>query len=667
MKLVIVESPGKTKTIQKYLGSDFVVKASVGHIWKIVASDTAVDISNNYEPKYEIIKGQQTVANEIKNLAKKAEIVYVATDPDREGEAIGWHLAHRTIVDLNKVKRISFQEITKSAVLTALQNPRQLDENLFHAQQARSVLDLLVGFRVSPVLWSKVCRGTSAGRVQSIGLELIVERQKEIDAFVPEEYWEIAAKFQVKSEIFGAGYKSSTKLTNEAQVRGIESSIRLVKTWRVDSITKTRKSRSPAPPFTTSSLQQFGATTFGWSGKRTMAVAQKLYEGFSIGGKEATGLISYHRTDSLNVSTEAITTVRTLISTLGSSYLPASPRTYKSKGKNAQEAHEAIRPTHLEIRLDEIRASIDADEYKLYEAIWRRFVASQMSDAQYDTTKVEIKSDDRIHTFTASGRILVFEGFLKVFDIPDKDENLPVILEQEELLLKELTSAQHFTKPPACYNTASLVKKLEEEGVGRPSTYASIIDTLIKRTYIEERGPFIPTDLGKKVCVYLQKQFIELMDIGYTSRIENELDEIADGQKIWYEVVDKFFKELQKRLDEAYAVKKAVEVTDLICPICKKHKLVKQYSKYGHFYGCEGFKAKGADRCKSAFDIGPNGEPISKEERKQEILEGFNCSCGGRLIVRVARKSGKKFVGCEKFPKCNKIYDLEGKEILRKQ
>jgi len=658
MKLVIVESPGKIRTIQGYLGSDFLVKATVGHCFDI-HSDKNIDMKNNYEVTYQPIKGKEKVIKEIRDLAKKADTVYISSDPDREGEAIGWHIAHLGIGKHKDIKRAVFHEITKTAILKAIANPTTLNEHLYHAQQARGVLDLLVGFKVSPILWYKVCRGTSAGRVQSIGLQLIVDRQKEIDNFKVEEFWTINGTFlTVKKQKLETAYKlgKDQKIKSETEANELLADIKKSKLWNVATLEKTRKKRHPNPIFETSTLQQFCFNVFGWDSRRTMGIAQHLYE---------QGLITYHRTDSTNISEEAIKAIREIIQTqFGGKYLPPNPNIFKSKDKNAQEAHEGIRPSHLDQSPKNVSAT--GDELKLYEAIYLRFLACQMSDAEVDATHIEVQSGK--HTFVANGQILVFDGFLKVDKFStSKEEILPQVNQDEKVDLLEVTPKQNFTKPPAAYNVASFVKKLKDEGVGRPSTYATIMETLVKRTYVTKDGKvFRPTDLGIKVCEFLQKNFAELMNIGYTARIEEQLDDIADNQKIWYEVVDGFFKELKKRLEAVKDVKKEKEITDITCPVCKKNKLVVRFGKFGKFYGCDGYAKEGKDKCVSAFKIGENGEPIKVEKKKVEYLEGKQCNCGGKLIIRESKRTGSKFCGCSNFPKCRRIYDLNGELIERK-
>lgn len=665
MKLVIVESPGKVKTIQKFLGSDFLVKATVGHCFQIEPKDNAIDIDNNYEPKYIVIPKKKKVVDEIKKIAKEADDIYICSDNDREGENIGFMFAHYVFKNTN-IKRAVFQEITKQAITKAINNPRKIDINLVNAQKARAVLDMLVGFKVSPVLWRKVCSGTSAGRVQSIGLLFITQRQKEIDAFVTEEYWDIVGQFLTENKQFKANYYTKEKLTNEEQVNKILESINKSKSWAVSSITKSRKKKSPFPIFNTASLQQFCSSEFNWDGKKTMKIAQSLYEGFAIGDHDRTGLITYHRTDSVNISSEAIDIVRQHIKkAFGNKYLPSNAIIYKSKDKNAQEAHEGIRPSHLEFELNDVRQSVPDDEFKLYNAIYNRFIACQMTDAEFDATKVEIKSIDEKHTFTANGQILIFDGFLKCWPYSTfKDEALPNLNDKQTIKLESAIGEQHFTKPPAMFNTASLVKKLEEEGIGRPSTYATIIDTLLTRQYIDKKGKaFVPTDLGKKVCEYLQVAFPELMSANFTARIEDQLDDVADANKVWFKVVDDFYKELAKRLDVAKSSEstKGKDVTDITCPKCGKYKLVKRFSKFGTFYGCDGYSSK---ECLAIFKIGENGEPISRQIKEVKYVDGVVCDkCGSKIVIRTSNSTGKEFGGCSSYPKCKRIFSLNGEPI----
>lgn len=652
--LVIVESPAKIKKIQSYLGSGYVVKASFGHCYQIDPKGLSIDVDNQYTPKYVIAEKKSKVIKEIKEAAKKSSLCYIASDPDREGEAIGWHLAKFAIKNACPIKRTTFHEITKSAIHKAFANPGDLNEEMYHSQQARAVLDRLVGYGVSPVLWRKVCKGTSAGRVQSIGLMLIAERQKEIDAFNPEEYWEIEGTFATpRKDSFKASYVKKEKIKSEKEATEVVNSIKAEDSWKIKDVKESEKTRSPYPLFNTSSLQQFASAVYGWPGKKTMSVAQKLYEA---------GLITYHRTDSLNISKEAMGSVRDHIkANYGSQYLPSKARFFKTKSKSAQEAHEGIRPTDLGAK-----SAATADESKLYKGIYQRFVASQMESAIFDTMKITVESGSKKHEFQTSGQKLKFDGFLKVWSFgSSKDQILPEINKGEDSNLLVVDPSQHFTQPPPHYNDASLVKTLEENGVGRPSTYASIIDTLIKRAYVERQGKkFIATELGTTVSDFLKGAFPELMDTKYTARIEDKLDEIAAGTLVWYETVDDFYSELQKRIGAAKTAKsmKKAEETDIVCPTCKTHKLVIRKSRYGEFYGCAGFMEKGKAKCKATFQIGDDGSPVVKKVNYLKDSSGkpFKCDkCGKPVAIRKSTKTGKEFGGCSGFPACKRMFDME--------
>jgi len=658
--LVIVESPAKIKKIQKFLGSGYVVKASMGHCYEIdPKAKDAIDINNNFQPKYIVSAKKKKTVADIKAAAKKCQTCYIASDPDREGEAIGWHLANFVVGNSCKIKRATFQEITKSAVLAAFNSTTDLNEDMYHSQQARAVLDRLVGYEVSPVLWKKVCSGTSAGRVQSIGLKLIVDRQNEIDAFVPEEFWEIMGLFYTDNhDELNCKYVHKGKITNEKDAKAIVASINQQGTWLIEDIGKSEKKRSVSPLFSTSTLQQFAASRFSWSGKKTMSVAQKLYEN---------GSITYHRTDSLSISKEAMQSVRDLIGkNFGQKYLPAKPNIFRSKNKSAQEAHEGIRPTDMSCT----RTNLGADEDKLYDAIYKRFVSCQMTSAVFDTVKVTIADGNKKHKFAISGQTLKFDGFLKVWTYgSSKDEALPQLKKSEKVTLNKVDPFQHFTKPPASYNDASIVKTMEEHGVGRPSTYASIIDTLLTRNYVvRENKAFKPTELGTLVSTYLVANFPELMDTDYTSRIESKLDDIAEGKEVWYRTVGSFYTELSKRVTaaKASASMKRAEETDIDCPECGKHKLVTRRGKFGKFYGCAGYLDK-TNKCKATFQIAEDGTPIIKEKPKVLIDpygEEVKCDkCGSPVVIRKAKASGKEFGGCSNFPRCKRMFDLEGNVI----
>jgi len=667
-KLVIVESPAKVKTISKFLGSDYIVVASYGHCYQINPKSMSIDIENGYEPEYIASADKKKVIADIKAKAKKCDMVYLATDPDREGEAIAANIRDFIIKDSCPIQRVTFQEITKNAILEAFKKPKALDEDMWLSQKARSVVDRLVGYGVSPVLWKKVCKGTSAGRVQSIGLKIITERQKEIDVFVPEEYWTIQGNFKLSTrDVVESKYKIKEDLKNEKDTQKIVDSINAVGTWSIKDIKETEKKNSPGPIFKTSTLQQTASSLFGWSSKKTMQTAQALYEGFSVNGGDQTGLITYHRTDSLNISKEAMDICRdTIAKNYGPKYLPSKPRFFKTGNKSAQEAHEGIRPTHMEYKLSDVKRSIPADAFKLYELIYCKFLSSQMNPAVTKTTSITIESEDNKHTFTASGQRVLFDGYYAAWRFSGGKENImPEVNEGENVDLIKVIPEQHFTKPPAYFSDGSLVKVLEEEGVGRPSTYASIIDTLIKRQYVSRDGKKLKgEDLGRMVSDYLVSEFPELMDNGYTSRVEEKLDDIALGKSDWAKIVDDFYKEINKRILTASnkeSTKKS-EDSGILCPTCKANNLFIKRSRYGEFYGCGGFLEKGKNKCKATFQISPNKEPVAKKE--VEYLEGHKCDvCGSKIAVRVATKGknqGNKFYGCSGYPKCKRVFDESG-------
>lgn len=673
-KLVIVESPAKVKTISKFLGPGYKVMASYGHCYQINPKGLSIDIDNGYEPKYVPCEDKKNVIKDIKANAKKCDMVYIATDPDREGEAIAANIRDFIIAGSTPTQRVTFHEITKKAIKDAFKTPSVVDENMYLSQKARSVVDRLVGYKVSPVLWKKVCKGTSAGRVQSIGLKMIVERQKEIDSFVPEEYWTIKGYFSIEGNNVSADYKSKDSIKDKSAVNNILKSIDESGPWSISDIKDSQNKNSPGPIFKTSTLQQTASSLLGWSSKKTMQVAQSLYEGFSVQGGEQSGLITYHRTDSLNISKEAMDACRDLIlKDYGPDYLPAKPRYFKTNNKSAQEAHEGIRPTHLEYPLSVIKQSIPIDAYKLYELIYRKFVASQMKPAITSTTTLTISSSNNKHSFIVVGQREIFDGYYAAWVYSNKKYiTLPEVKSGSTADMERVEPTQHFTKPPAYFNDGSLVKVLEEDGVGRPSTYASIIDTLLKRKYVSREGKKLKAEeLGILISDYLSKEFPELMDNKYTSRVESKLDDISNGAVEWDSVVDTFYKELEQRVDAAYqsSGSKSSEDSGILCPVCKKHNLFVRRSKYGKFYGCSGFQEKGKDKCKATFQIGSDGLPVAK--KGPEYLEGHVCDvCGSKIVARVASKGknkGNKFYGCSGYPKCRRVFDENGKPIEYKK
>ena len=611
--LVIVESPAKAKTIQKYLGSGYEVEASLGHIKDLPKKSLGVDLDNDFSTEYVVIPGKEKVVAKLKKLAKTADAIYLAPDPDREGEAIAAHLAEELggdSVDGKRkkkssiiIRRVTFNEITKRAVQEAFQHPRDIDTNLVDAQQTRRVLDRLVGYQISPLLWDKVRRGLSAGRVQTVALRLIVEREREIKAFVKEEYWTIDAHLQgQKPPAFDARFvgigDEKTPIANEEESKKITEALEKAD-WSVRSVETRERRRSPAAPFTTSKFQQDASRKLRFSVKRAMMIAQRLYEGIDLGGEEGTvGLITYMRTDSPQVSNDALAEVRELIGKdFGKEFLPESPNTYKSK-KSAQEAHEAIRPTSVARHPDTVKQFLQEDEFKVYKLIWQRFVASQMNPAVFDQTTVDIdaKNGEASYRFRVTGSVLKFEGFLKVYEESkdNKDEEdealkhkLPLLVAGQKLTLKGLNPEQHFTEPPPRFNEASLVKELEERGIGRPSTYSAIISTIQERQYVQKiGGKFIPTEIGLVVTDLLVENFKDIFDPQYTARLEEELDEIEDGKETWTDALKGFYKKFEKELQYAEKhmenVKRMEKPTDEKCERCGSPLVIK-WGKHGSF------------------------------------------------------------------------------------
>jgi len=640
-KLVIVESPAKAKTINKILGDDFVVESSMGHIVDLPAKKMGVDVKANFKPTFVVIPGKKKVLSNLKKLSKDKEKIYIATDPDREGEAIGWHIKN----NLGKKQhflRVVFHEITKEAVADAFKHPSRIDIHKVNAQATRRVLDRIVGYLLSPLLWKKVGSGLSAGRVQSVALRLIVDREQEIKNFLPQEYWSIEAELKKKTghadKTFTAQLdkKDNKKIEihNEKDAQSIVSELQK-EPFVVSDINKTKKKRNPYAPFTTSTLQQDAFNKLGFTANRTMISAQQLYEGIELGKEGPVGLITYMRTDSVVVAKTAITQVRSYISkSFGDKYLPEKPNVYKSK-KSAQEAHEAIRPTSLKHEPEDIKEYLTEDQFKLYSLIWKRFVASQMKPAEFLVTSVQIAAG--IYTFRASGSKLLFDGFLKAYRADDEEESqkyFPDLSVKEVLDLIKLTPDQHFTKPPPRYSDASLVKALEEDGIGRPSTYAPIIQTLVYRNYVHrESGYFIPSDLGIIIVELLVKYFPKIMDIGFTAKIEEHLDQVEEGKLRRLSVINDFYKPFKKSLDFAQdTVKKTQIFIDEKCPTCGKQLMVK-WGRHGRFVSCSAFPEC---RFSKAFSTGVK----CPEE-----------GCGGELVERRSGR-GKRFYGCSNYPKC---------------
>ncbi|HEX9136240.1 MAG TPA: type I DNA topoisomerase, partial [Nitrospirota bacterium] len=661
--LVIVESPAKAKTIAKYLGKNYTVKASVGHIMDLPKSKLGVDIENDFEPKYIVIKGKAPVVKELKSAAKKADRILLATDPDREGEAIAAHVAEAISGSIKnaEVYRVLFNEITKKAILLAIEHPGKVDVNKVDAQQARRVLDRLVGYQISPILWKKVQRGLSAGRVQSVALRLICEREEEIKAFVPEEFWSLTALLEGKTPPqFEA--KLIKRDEEKLRVKNNEEAQKILadlqgRPYSVAKVEKKERRRNPVPPFTTSKLQQEAGRKLGFTAKRTMGIAQSLYEGVDVGKEGTVVLITYMRTDSTRVGKEAQDEARELIaSKYGKDYLPEKPPVYAS-AKSAQEAHEAIRPTSVMREPDVIKKHLENDQYKLYKLIWNRFVASQMNPAVIDQTSVDIKAGD--YTFRATGSVVKFPGFMAVYmeekseDQVSDDENgeavLPPLTEGEALTLIKLDPKQHFTQPPPRFSEALLVKTLEEKGIGRPSTYAAIISTIQDRHYVQKlENKFRPTELGVLVNELLVNHFPVVMDVAFTARMEEELDKIEEGQMRWVEAVKDFYKPFNESLEKAQAEMKDFKSeqtpTDITCEKCGKPMVIK-WGRNGQFLACSGYPD-----CKNTkpFVRNENGEV---EAAPEETTDEKCPKCGSPMVIKRGRFG--KFLACSRYPECN--------------
>ena len=644
--LVIVESPAKAKTIEKFLGkSHYTVKASVGHVRDLPKSTLGVDIENNFEPRYINIRGKGDVIKELKKEAKKSKRVYLATDPDREGEAISWHLAYILGIDERDECRIEFNEITKDAIKKAIKNPRSIDLKLVDAQQARRVLDRLLGYQISPILWAKVRKGLSAGRVQSVTTKLICEKEREINEFVPKEYWslEIEGKTEDKESItfkFVSFNNEKIDLNSEEDVNRILENIKDEKLVIEKIESKTRRKSAPKP-YTTSMLQQDAANKLSFTTKKTMMVAQELYEGVDIKGEGTVGLISYIRTDSKRRSDEAREKSKSyILEELGEKYYKNHTDKKDSKEKKkVQDAHEAIRPTSVLRTPESIKASLSKDQFKLYNLIWRRFVASQMEDSEFDVLNVDCKIGDAV--FRATGSVMKFDGYTKIYNFTEREDKiLPPIKENDELEVSEFIPCQHFTQPPARYTEASLVKTLEELGIGRPSTYAPTITTILNRGYVEKQGTSLhPTELGMIVTDILDVNFQKFIDVDFTVQMESKLDEIEEGDIEWKEVVSEFYKPLEEAIKEANEKIEKInmdEETDEICELCGSNMVIK-YGRFGKFMACKNYP-----ECK-------NTKPLVNKV-------GVKCpKCKeGEIILRKSKK-GKAFYGCSNYPECDFI------------
>lgn len=642
-KLVIVESPAKAKTISKYLGKNFVVEASMGHVRDLPKSQLGVNIEENYNPKYITIRGKGDLLDKLRKLAKKSERIYLATDPDREGEAISWHLANVLKIDDAEKCRIEFNEITKNAVQNSIKNPREINKDLVDAQQARRILDRLVGYEISPILWKNVKWGLSAGRVQSAALNLICDREDEISKFEPKEYWTIDCLLQKEKNKFKVKLHSIDG--KKAEVNNEEESTSILKEikngeFKVSKIKKSVKNKNPMAPFTTSTLQQEAYRKLNFQTKRTMSVAQQLYEGIEVKGHGTLGLITYMRTDSVRVSQDAQNAALDFVeNSYGKDYVPQTPRIYKGK-KNIQDAHEAIRPSYIEITPEIAKKSLKDEQYKLYSLIWNRFIASQMASAQLNSYGIEVGNGR--YNFRASGSTVKFDGFMKVYEYVTEEEEestkLPELLDGEILKLNKADGNQHFTQPPARFTEASFVKVLEEKGIGRPSTYVPTISTLLQRKYVErEKKNLIPTELGQIVNNIMEEYFNQIVDVEFTAGMEGKLDNIEEGSETWSKVVDEFFTPLKTSIEiaEKEISKITIEdkVSDVPCDKCGRLMVIKR-GRYGEFLACPGYPD-----CK-------NTKPIVEE------VEAPCPVCGGKVLLKRSKK-GRKFYGCSNYPECN--------------
>ena len=692
--LVIIESPGKAKAIQKYLGKGFVVEASFGHVKDLPKSTLGVDIDNKFETEYIVIPGKEKVLAKLKKLALSADSIYLAPDPDREGEAIAWHLAEELGNGTKKkkkkkkdgdeperIRRVTFNEITKRAVEEAFEHPRDIDQNLVDAQQARRVLDRLVGYQVSPLLWDKVRRGLSAGRVQTVALRLIVEREREIKAFQKQEYWTIDAHLAgPKPPAFDARFlgkgEEKIEVHNSEEADKIRAALEKAD-WLVRTVDRKERRRNATPPFTTSKLQQDSSRKLRFSVKRTMMIAQRLYEGVELGEEGSVGLITYMRTDSTRVSNEALAEVREYImSQYGKDYLPESANVYKEK-KAAQAAHEAIRPTSAMRHPDQIKQYLKEDEFKVYKLIWQRFVASQITAAVFDQTTVDIdaKSGAESFWFRVTGSVLKFDGFLKVYeeskDVKDEEEEelkhkLPPLEPGQKLTLRELKPEQHFTEPPPRYNEASLVKELEERGIGRPSTYSAILSTIQERQYVQKvGGKFSPTEIGLVVTDLLVENFRDIFDVQYTARLEEELDEIEEGKETWINALAEFYKRFAKDLRYAEKhmenIKRMEKPTEEKCERCGSPLVIK-WGKHGSFYACSSYDKENPESCTFTKENPINLPDLDSADIQETTQEEYCENCGRVMVLKRGRFG--QFMACTGYPDCKTTRRLDqGKKV----
>ena len=649
--LIIVESPSKAKTLKNYLGSGYNIVASKGHIRDLPAARLSVDVKNDFAPKYSIVKGKEKLVKELKTAVAESDEVFLATDPDREGEAISWHLAEILGLDLNKLNRVTFNEITRTGVKNGMANPRRVDLDLVNAQQARRILDRLVGYKLSPFVSQKIRRGLSAGRVQSVAVRMIVDRENEIRAFNPEEYWSLEAKFNVSRKTLTASFygdeTGKVELKNQEQTNEIISRLDGAK-YFISSLKNGTRKKNPAPPFITSTLQQEASKKLGFRAERTMKIAQELYEGVTVPGYGSIGLITYMRTDSLRISEEARQATEEFIKeNFGAKYLPEKPRYYKSRS-NAQDGHEAIRPSTVSITPAQVKDSLTPEQHKLYTLIWNRFVASLMASCVQNTQKIEIKgvkdSEDKFCLFTASGYSVKFDGFTALYDLGDKDEDkskLPDGLTNgDDLKLKALDKEQHFTQPPARYTEESLIKTLEENGVGRPSTYATIISTIVKREYVVRKAKqLVPTELGEAIVNLLKEKFKNIVNIKFTAQLESDLDRVGEGTQDYIKMLHEFYGDFEDTLQKAKTEMDGVKIqlkedeTDIPCEKCGRMMVIK-VGRFGKFLACPAY-------------------PECKTTKPYVIETEATCPvCGGKVISKKSKR-GYTFFGCDKWPECN--------------
>ncbi len=646
--LVIVESPAKAKTIKKYLGKDFEVVASMGHVRDLPSARLSVDLNNEFTPRYEIIKGKEKLVDELVELSKKSDNVYLATDPDREGEAISWHLAYLLDLDLQNTNRVEFNEITKNGIANGMANPRSINIDLVNAQQARRILDRIVGYKLSPFVSQKIHRGLSAGRVQSVAVRIVVDRELEIRAFKPEEYWSIDAKFVAKGsrKSFAASLygneNGKLKISNKDDADKILSDLDGAE-YVITKVKNSTRKKSPAPPFITSTLQQEASRKLGFQSRKTMKIAQELYEGVEIEGIGAIGLITYMRTDSLRVSNDAVSEASKYINeNYGEKYLPAKPRFFKSRS-NAQDGHEAIRPSTPSLAPMAVKSSLTNDQFKLYKLIWERFMASQMADCIQKTTQADITANG--YVFKASGYKVDFDGFTTLYmeskdEEQEKETQLPQLENGTTCKVKEIAQNQHFTQPPARFTEASLIKAMEEYGIGRPSTYAATISTITSREYVKREGKaLIPTELGETMAQLMKERFPKIVNVKFTAQMEQDLDTVESGDVEWVKLLDQFYSDFEKTLKKAKTDMAGVKLqlkedeTDIICEKCGK-KMVVKVGRYGKFIACPGY-------------------PECKNVKKYVEEAGTTCpKCGGNVIIKRTKK-GKVFYGCSNYPDCD--------------